>query len=644
MKNILLKTGLLFLVLPLLSYSTQPLYAQFVKEKRIVQGNAINPDLHHPTNKKLIQATNSLQWSFVKDNISTMEARHPEIDGIALSMNGNFMRDYLILHGDKLWTDEDAQISTVSQVNWEKFTENFVILGLTDSVDFEFYNDSKWSIIIENAKILSKMINAGRLKGVLLDNENYFERMGSFPWRFNPDNYPSHTLEEVKAKSRERGKAFMSAIQSNVTYPLVVLNMFWFGDYWGNYEKETGRNALWMPFMDGMLEVASENNIFVDANEIAYYFTDTEMFTDIYNEFRQVRFSKYGAENLQEKYKTQVQIGHGIYPSLYYGRFKRWPHTYSDKENSTWWKHQIYNALLTSDKYVWIWSERWNWWEDGTGTLELPPDFVPIIKEVKDKLKKQESLGFDMVDHRPVWKENLTSPTIKWGVAELPKVIITSPLNKENTKSNLTIKTKTSGNAGKVEFFINSMRVGVDSVAPYSVKVFGLANGTYTIFARVFNNINEHTSSAPVIITAGGKSYGSEISQKQEQEIGGNNEIFNVGYGRVKKKDMTASVGQINGQSKKYASYQNIYDMIRGEVSGIQVNGNKITIQGSKSGISTEPLFVVNGMAVNSIDDISPQMVKTIDLLKGPSASIYGSRGANGVIFINLLGTSEQNK
>lgn len=51
---------------------------------------------------------------------------------------------------------------------------------------------------------------------------------------------------------------------------------------------------------------------------------------------------------------------------------------------------------------------------------------------------------------------------------------------------------------------------------------------------------------------------------------------------------------------------------------------------------STDPLFVVDGTVVGSIDWINPLNVKSINVLKDASASIYGSRGANGVIIINL--------
>ena len=69
------------------------------------------------------------------------------------------------------------------------------------------------------------------------------------------------------------------------------------------------------------------------------------------------------------------------------------------------------------------------------------------------------------------------------------------------------------------------------------------------------------------------------------------------------------------------------------------VSGNSVTIRGINTTGSSTPLFVVNGRTVNSINGIDPSMVKSIEVLKGPSASVYGLQGANGVIIIHLKGT-----
>jgi TonB-dependent SusC/RagA subfamily outer membrane receptor len=137
--------------------------------------------------------------------------------------------------------------------------------------------------------------------------------------------------------------------------------------------------------------------------------------------------------------------------------------------------------------------------------------------------------------------------------------------------------------------------------------------------------------------------YGTFAIQGFVPEEGEGNELINVGYGKVRKKDLTSAPGKINGKENKYASYSNIYDMIRGEIPGVQVMGNEIIIRGINSiNSGTGPLFVVDGMVVSSIDAISPQEVRSITVLKGSDAAIYGTRAAGGVILIDLKGAGDR--
>jgi len=118
-------------------------------------------------------------------------------------------------------------------------------------------------------------------------------------------------------------------------------------------------------------------------------------------------------------------------------------------------------------------------------------------------------------------------------------------------------------------------------------------------------------------------------------------EKINMGYGSMDKKDIQSS-SQIDARENRFSAYTNIYDLIRGEVPGVQVTNNKVLIRGVTSiNASTDPLLVVNGMVVGSIDQISPREVKTITVLKGAETAIYGSRGANGVIVIELIGAEK---
>jgi len=116
-------------------------------------------------------------------------------------------------------------------------------------------------------------------------------------------------------------------------------------------------------------------------------------------------------------------------------------------------------------------------------------------------------------------------------------------------------------------------------------------------------------------------------------------EKISVGYGEVDKENLTYAIDKIDAEKKDdVKGYVNIYDYIRGRLPGVRVTSdNRIIIRGVNTlGLSYDPLFVVDGSIVNNIDFIDMNQIKDISVLKDASASIYGSRGANGVILINL--------
>lgn len=116
-------------------------------------------------------------------------------------------------------------------------------------------------------------------------------------------------------------------------------------------------------------------------------------------------------------------------------------------------------------------------------------------------------------------------------------------------------------------------------------------------------------------------------------------ESINIGYGTISKKNLTTSVSQVKVRQEEVSSYANIGEYLSGRVPGLIVQKVGSTYKYSVRGInsinsSTDPLFVVDGAVVMDIDSINPRDIKYVEVLKDASASIYGTRGACGVILI----------
>lgn len=125
------------------------------------------------------------------------------------------------------------------------------------------------------------------------------------------------------------------------------------------------------------------------------------------------------------------------------------------------------------------------------------------------------------------------------------------------------------------------------------------------------------------------------------------NEVVVVGYGTVKKQDLTGSVAKIEMEQLKDIPANSVEGLLQGRAAGLQVNtssqdpgaGATVRIRGASSLYgSSSPLLVVDGFPLGDAGDlkqINPADIQSIEVLKDASASaIYGSRGANGVIIV----------
>ncbi|MDR3340387.1 MAG: TonB-dependent receptor [Candidatus Symbiothrix sp.] len=124
-------------------------------------------------------------------------------------------------------------------------------------------------------------------------------------------------------------------------------------------------------------------------------------------------------------------------------------------------------------------------------------------------------------------------------------------------------------------------------------------------------------------------------------------EVVVVGYGTMKKSDLTGAVAKVSAEDLKQLSTIDVGQALAGRVAGVDVisnsgepgSGTKIRIRGYGSMNTSDPLYVVDGFPVSDVDYLSPQDIESLEILKDASATaIYGSRGANGVVLIKTRG------
>lgn len=112
-----------------------------------------------------------------------------------------------------------------------------------------------------------------------------------------------------------------------------------------------------------------------------------------------------------------------------------------------------------------------------------------------------------------------------------------------------------------------------------------------------------------------------------------------TGYGYMDSKDLNYALNNLQQENNEFCNYTNIFDLLIGRFPGVQVKqtptGGSVFIRGGTSvNMSNEAIYVVDGGITTNIDYIHPCDVRSISVLKDASASIYGTRGSNGVVVI----------
>ena len=124
-------------------------------------------------------------------------------------------------------------------------------------------------------------------------------------------------------------------------------------------------------------------------------------------------------------------------------------------------------------------------------------------------------------------------------------------------------------------------------------------------------------------------------------------EVVAIGYGTMKKSDLTGAVTTVSADKLKKTPAANLANALQGQAAGVTVNSNsgqpgaapEVRIRGVGTVNGASPIYVVDGVIVDDISFLSPNDIQSTEILKDASATaIYGSRGANGVIIVTTKG------
>lgn len=275
--------------------------------------------------------------------------------------------------------DFDAFVAAMNALPFKRYSDNFFLcyagVDAIDKPDFDWFHDFDW--VVENWRTIARTARRAGFKGICFDNEHY----GGKPlFGYHEQKYSdTKSFEEYQAQVRRRGAEIMRAVSEE--YPdITIIILFGFSGSFYGVPQHPLANAqaytLVSAFVDGLLSECREGATIHDMHEQGFALRTA------------------GSHARIRRLMTDVVAPHSAYPELYdkhhRAGFSFWADSWGDTgkgrafdavdfENNYYtpdeMAYALQLALAYSDKYVWMWSGAFNWWD---GTVEVAdPDGEP---------------------------------------------------------------------------------------------------------------------------------------------------------------------------------------------------------------------------------------------------------------------------
>jgi len=367
----------------------------------LVLSVSLSPQVYsfwEPEKKKLIHAGYPAEVAYVRQHIEKMKAL--PFDGTILAIHE--LRSLFNYTRQVSREEVQKHFDDLSATDWGHVTENFLLMQAEQEAGIDWFDDEHWANVEHNLRLSIEAVVAADAAGIIFDPEQY-----NYPlWKYEKaKHHETKTYEEYTAQMRKRGAQWMRVVES-VKPDITILHYYLmtaFSGYYGVRETPGGDTpellkdsgyALYLGFINGLLDAAGPEVVFVNGNEGAYYYGGREAYDEAYVQMKQERLYLIAPEN-REKYRRQVQAGSSIYIQGTLGM-----RNYSiqalgafmpPEERLKLLEHRTYQALRTSDEYVWCYadSKGINMWEH-----RFPAGTAEAIASAKRKIEAGAPLGF----------------------------------------------------------------------------------------------------------------------------------------------------------------------------------------------------------------------------------------------------------
>jgi hypothetical protein len=231
--------------------------------------------------------------------------------------------------------------------------------------------------------------------------------------------------------------------------------------------------ALMSAFTEGML--SSGQGRVIDGDEFAYPLHDTTKFRERRDIFDQTQ--AFIAPFVPDA--ADMQLAQPVFMDLTLG-VDRFDYGYPTEYGPSWFEHNVYQALVGTDEYVWIYGEHVDWWRDW-----IPAGALESLTSAQSLFHAGEPLGFDMVASGATGglpARFVSDPPVS--IAWVDGGAVTS-----------TTLLATTESATRVTFYDGSTTLATDTRAPYKFDTSGLVGGDHAFAARAFTSDGGHTTS-----------------------------------------------------------------------------------------------------------------------------------------------------